>query len=204
MQRRTEFLVTLPALAALVRAELAEAVPLQDVEWVQGWEQAQRLRPAKRSSRARIAAANELGTPLVLHGTVFQRDGRSPAPGITVFAYHTDFGGHYEVPGSPPHRWRLKGWAVSDAAGHFEFETIRPAPYPGRNIAAHVHLTIEGPQLPRRYAPEINFADDALVPQAVREQSTRDGRFGSVRAVTVRDGVQHVDFSIRIVDEGKF
>jgi protocatechuate 3,4-dioxygenase beta subunit len=85
---------------------------------------------------------------LVIHGRVFREDGRTPAPDILVFAYHTDARGHYDVPSSGPHSWRLRGWVKTDAQGRFQFTTIRPAPYPNRNTAAHVHFVIEGPASP--------------------------------------------------------
>jgi hypothetical protein len=37
-----------------------------------------------------------------------------------------------------------------------------------------------------------------------RRESRQAGRFGSIRPVTVRDGVQQVTFNIRIRNEGRF
>src|SRR5262249_59632880 len=104
------------------------------------------------ASAARIAPPGEPGTPLVIHGRVFRPDGRTPAPDVVVFAYHTDATGHYDVPSAGPHSWRLRGWVATDADGQFEFATIRPAPYPNNRAAAHVHLLLEGPGVPRQDA----------------------------------------------------
>jgi len=201
MKRRT-FLVALPAVAgALGTAAWAEAAPAQDVEYLRAVERAQLSRPRTLTSRARIAPPSEPGTPLVITGRVFREDGRTAAAGFTVFAYHTDAQGIYDVPSHGPHSWRLKGWALTDADGRFEFTTIRPAPYPGRTQAAHVHVTFEGPGFPRR-SDGIQFADDSLVTPADREASTKAGRFGSVLAVTTKDGVQHVEWNVRLTDLG--
>jgi hypothetical protein len=116
---------------------------------------------------------------------------------MTVFAYHTDHTGLYDEPSKGPHSWRLRGWARTDANGRFDFDTIRPAPYPGRNVAAHVHLSIEGPGVPRRWATGVLFSDDALVTAAEREASARAGVFGEVRTVRTRDGVQEIDVQLR-------
>lgn len=171
-------------LAALIF--LAPVVCAQDVDWVRDWERAQRERPAAIGSVGRIAPKGERGTPMVVHGRI-----EPPTAGVIVFAYQTDAGGVYHEPGA--RGWRLRGWARSDAQGRFELHTIRPGPYPGTRAAAHIHVTIEGPGLPRRWSDEIQFADDPLV----RNQS-------DASAVTVRNGTQHVNYTIRIEDRGRF
>ncbi len=202
MNRRT-FLYPFPALSAAVALwpRLASA---QDVEFIRAWERAQRDRPARVPSRARIAPAGEPGIPLIVHGHVLRADGRTPAPGMTLFAYHTDRTGLYDERSKPPHSWRLRGWAKTDANGRFDFDTIRPAPYPGRGIPAHVHLSIEGPGVPRRWTADVLFSDDALITAAERETSARAGVFGGVRTVRVREGGQEVDVHLKITETGLF
>lgn len=202
MNRRA-FLVALPAVSAALSLRPGSA-GAQDVEFIRAWERAQRERPRVLSSRARIAPAGEPGTPLVIHGRLFQRDGRTPARGICVFAYHTDRTGLYAERSKGPHVWRLRGWAETDAEGRFQFDTIRPAPYPGRGIAAHIHLSLVGPGVPRRFTADVLFADDPLVSASERQASARDGLFGAVRAVELRDGVQHVPVNLKIEDRGVF
>jgi protocatechuate 3,4-dioxygenase beta subunit len=201
MERRA-FLVALPAIAVALRTEPVHAAP-QDLEFVRAWERAQQLRPRILSSRARIAPVGEPGTPMIIAGRLFARDGRQPAPDVTVFAYHTDANGIYDERSKGPHSWRLKGWAVTNAEGRFEFETNRPAPYPGRTTAAHVHLSLEGRGLQRRWTG-LMFEDDPLVPADERAKSAKAGQFGSVRPVVMRNGVEHVDLPIKITDEGVF
>jgi protocatechuate 3,4-dioxygenase beta subunit len=202
MNRRT-FLHALPAVSATL-AMWPSRASAQDVEFIRAWERAQREKPAVLKSRARIAPAGEPGIPLVISGRVFRPDGRTPAPGMTVFAYHTDRTGLYDERSKGPHSWRLRGWAKTDANGRFAFDTIRPAPYPGRGIAAHAHLSIEGPGVSRRFTGDVMFSDDELVTAAEREKSARDGLFGGERAVRSRNGVQEVDVQIRITETGLF
>ena len=97
MERRM-FLAALPAIAAALRVQISEAAPAQDLEFIRAWERAQQMRPRTLTSQARIAPAGEPGTRLTIAGRLFDRNGRSPASGITVFAYHTDAKGHYDVP----------------------------------------------------------------------------------------------------------
>ena len=201
MNRRT-FLATLPVVTAAVALWQLRAHG-QDVEFMRALERAQREKPARLASRARIAPVGEPGQPLIIRGRVFRGDGKTPAPGMIVFAYHTDRAGHYDEASKGPHSWRLRGWALTGADGRFVFDTIRPEPYPGRRTAAHVHLTIEGPGVPRRSAGVL-FADDEIVTAAERAESAKDGIFGSVRIVQMREGVQEIDVNLRITAGRQF
>lgn len=177
----------------------------QDREFVRAYERAQASKPARVESVSRIAPEDEPGTPLVINGRVYQLDGLTPAgAGITVFAYQTDRHGLYDVPSAGPHSWRLRGWAVTDAQGRFTFHTIRPASYPNATVPQHVHLHLEGPDLPRRWTTELQFDDDPKVTARQREASARAGMFGGVRPVTQRDGVDHVEINLRIENRGLF
>src|SRR5262245_35963082 len=188
MNRRS-FLITLTAATGMLA--FRRAAWAVDVEYEQALERVQRARPLQLSEKGRIAPAGEPGTPFVIHGRVFRKDGRTPAPDIIVFAYHTDATGHYDAPSSGPHSWRLRGWVKTDADGRFEFTTIRPAPYPNRHTAAHVHIVLEGPGVPRQ-SKGLLFEGDPLLTAAERQESTRAGRFGEIRPVETRAGVQHV------------
>jgi protocatechuate 3,4-dioxygenase beta subunit len=89
--------------------------------------------PREFGSSVRIAPVAEPGEPLVLEGVVRDSRGR-PAPGITVYAYHTDATGVYPPDGrfrgrSAFHHGRLRAWARTDSAGHYRFATIRPGGY---------------------------------------------------------------------------
>jgi protocatechuate 3,4-dioxygenase beta subunit len=163
-----------------------------DPMWLRYWEQAQESRPRTIGKIGRIAPAREPGTPLVVRGRVLQADGSTPANGVIVFAYQTDRNGVYNEPRTPG--YRLRGWAKSGADGRFEFHTIRPGSYPGTRNPAHIHFTIEGPGIPRRWTSDVQFADDPVVEH-------KDDTF---LPVTVRDGVQYVDFTIRVEDSGRF
>lgn len=176
----------------------------EDREFIRALEVVQRARPSQPSSTSRIAPESEPGTALVVHGLAFGADGRTPLAGAIVFAYHTDREGNYDRRGTPPHSWRLKGWAKTGSDGRFEFRTIRPAPYPGRNTAAHIHLTLFTADGTRYHAGEVLFEDDPLVEAAEREATRRDTVFGSVRPVRREGVVEHVDVNIRVVAKRRF
>ena len=196
MNRRA-FLGTLTFASTTLVLTRRAASGAQDVEYLQALERAQRNRPRELAASGRVAPTDEPGTPLVIHGRVFRADGTTPANDVIVFAYHTDAGGHYDRPSAGPHSWRLRGWVETGADGRFEFQTIRPAPYPSRDAAAHVHLVIEGPGVPRQFGGLL-FEGDPLLTAAERRESATAGRFGTVRPVEMRAGVQHVSLEIRI------
>lgn len=185
------------SIAALVLALLVPSAA-QDREFVRAYERAQAERPDDVGPVGRIAPEGEPGTPLVIQGRVYRPDGRTPAAGIIVFAYQTDARGLYDEPAAGPHSWRLRGWARTDDDGRFEFRTIRPASYPGSNVAQHVHVHLEGPSVPRLWSTEIHFEDDPKISAREREASKAAGQFGRVRPVARRDGADHVDVHLRI------
>ena len=200
MNRRNFLSLLTMAGAALSVPGLASAA--QDVEFLRALERAQRDRPTRLGSHARIAPASEPGTPLIIHGRVFAADGSTPAPDVVVFAYHTDATGRYDRPEAGPHSWRLRGWAKTDGDGRFEFATIRPAPYPSGRAAAHVHLSLEAPTLPRQDAGLL-FAGDPLISDQERNEATKAGRFGQILTVEETGGVQHVTLELRLTGRGR-
>ena len=47
-----------------------------------------------------IAGKNEPGEKLIISGTIYKADGKSPYPNITIYAYHTDSKGYYSKNGT--------------------------------------------------------------------------------------------------------
>jgi protocatechuate 3,4-dioxygenase beta subunit len=125
-----------------------------------------------------VAKAKAGEQPLVVQGQVVRADGKTPAAGVVVYVYQTDTTGRYnEKPGAPP---RLRGWMQTDVHGNYEYRTIRPAPYPGGRVPAHVHTQLWGPGVPEQWGTELLFADDPALPAAERERSQALGRFAYV------------------------
>ncbi|HJR58381.1 MAG TPA: hypothetical protein VJ813_03240 [Vicinamibacterales bacterium] len=195
MNRRHFIITTAAAFAATGLALATEDGETQDLEFIAALERAQRARPKQLASRARIAPESEPGTPMVVHGRAVTEDGKTPVGGAIVFAYHTDREGHYDRPGAGAHSWRLKGWALTDADGTFEFRTIRPGPYPGRNTPAHIHFNIFLADGRRYWADGLEFADDPLVPPG--------GRPG-VSPIRHEGRTQHVDLRFQLLPKNRF
>jgi protocatechuate 3,4-dioxygenase beta subunit len=151
--------------------------------------------PASIPSRGRIAPAGVPGEPMLVTGRVLDAAGK-PRPGVVVYAYQTDAGGLY--PNRDARRraatrhGTLRGWARSDAAGRYAFDTIRPAGYPGTDIPQHIHMHVIEPGCATYYIDDIVFRDDPRLDATALRQHDR-GRGGSgVATPALREGRWHV------------
>lgn len=145
-----------------------------------------------------IASPSEPGDRLAVSGHVFGPDGVTPAAGVLVYAYQTDSAGEYHND-PDTHIARLHGWAKTDSQGAFEFRTIKPGPYPGRLIPAHIHFHAWGGGYPLQWTPDLNFAGDPLLKPSDLDKSSAAGKFGSVQQITrAPDGVLHCTFNVRL------
>jgi protocatechuate 3,4-dioxygenase beta subunit len=145
--------------------------------------------PAAVSSDSRIAPENEPGEPLMIDGTVYREDRRTPASGITILAYHTDKSGHYNSPNSP-YNPRLFGWARTDDSGRYRFRTIKPAPYPELGTPAHIHVSLYGPGYPEYWVDDYWFAGDSLI--TPHQRSLLTGRGGGGETLVLSPEAQGV------------
>jgi protocatechuate 3,4-dioxygenase beta subunit len=174
------------------------ALPRAECEGCGAWDA-----PKTLSSAARIAPAGESGTPLVVSGIVYKPDGRTPAAGVLVYAYHTNAAGVYPSGGNGTghagRHGRLRGFVRTDATGRYQFTTIRPAPYPDRGEPAHIHVTVTPPGGEERWIDAIEFDDDPLLIASHRAGRSRLGGSGIVRVTTERDGTQRATRNIVLV-----
>ena len=165
MQRR-QLLTTLLASAAALPWRVHAAAPAPrvrpDLYACDGCEALAEREPAALSPEASLPAA--AGEPLRLHGRVVHSDGVTPAAGVVLYAHHTNGAGLYadgdaDSPWSRRHG-RLRGWVRTGADGRYAFHSIKPAPYPGANIPAHIHLLVGEPGRPVYYVDDVVFAGE--------------------------------------------
>lgn len=169
--------LALPAFAA--RREPVLGGACEGCDWVFDGQ------PTALPPRARIAPEGEPGAAMTIEGKVTTARGK-PAPGVIVYAYHTDQGGLYP-PGDNRHG-RLRAWVRTDAGGNYRFDTIRPGAYPSRDVAEHVHMHVIEPGLGTYYVDNLEFEDDPLNPRRRGPERGGNGLMLPVR----RDGVWQV------------
>lgn len=118
---------------------------------------------------------------MVVTGTVFQSDGKTPAAGVIVYAYHTNRDGIYPTKGNEKDWARrhgyIRGWTKTGEDGRYTFYTFRPETYPSRSEPAHVHLTIKEPNKQEYWIDSILFEGGPLITQKVRK--SKRNRCGS-------------------------
>lgn len=145
----------------------------------------------------KICDESEPGTRMVISGVVYDQDGETPLPGVTVYVYHTDNRGHYTREGNDNRHPRLKGTMGTHTAGEYRFETIRPAPYPGGGIPAHVHYVVIPPEGAPQYF-ELLFEGDPAITERLRQRAAA-GDFYHITALEKDDdGILRGYFDIHL------
>ncbi|MGI8600537.1 MAG: hypothetical protein ACR2KB_14895 [Chitinophagaceae bacterium] len=104
---------------------------------------------------------------LKLNGTIYKKDGKTPAGGVILYIYHTGEGGTYETKvnenGWGRRHGMHRGWIKTAANGRYTFYTIKPGSYPNSSMPAHIHATIKEPHLNEYYIDDFHFEDDPFL-----------------------------------------
>ncbi len=126
---------------------------------------------------------------LKISGTVFQKDGKTPAGNVILYVYHTDRGGIYPTKGGEKGWARrhgyIRGWVKTGSDGKYSFYTFRPGAYPNRRAAEHIHITVKEPDKNEYYIDDFLFDDDPLLTK--NERIRRPNRGGSGIFLPVKD-----------------
>lgn len=108
--------------------------------------------------RARLASPDEPGDRLILTGTVFSSDCRTPLPGALIEVWQANNAGLYDTnePGNftEASTFHLRGMLYTNEKGQYEIETVMPGRYPvppnlpglekyaGLMRPAHIHFRV--------------------------------------------------------------
>lgn len=123
----------------------------------------------------------ETSPKLKVSGSVYQKDGKTPAAGVILYIYQTNRAGIYEKKGDEQNWGKrhgyIRGWVKTGKDGSYTFYTFRPGAYPNRRAAEHIHLTIKEPNRNEYYADNFVFEDDPLLTE--EEKKSLPNRCGS-------------------------
>lgn len=126
---------------------------------------------------AKLVSEADQGERIVVNGTVFKPDGRTPAPNSLIYLYHTDIYGIYGREGQHRHG-KYRAWMLTDSRGRYRFESIKPASYPNSTIASHIHMTVTTEKLKEDWIDSILFDGDRFI--TPRERTGQKGGFEHV------------------------
>jgi protocatechuate 3,4-dioxygenase, beta subunit len=131
-----------------------------------------------------MVSDKEPGEPLIVSGTVYAPDGKTPMAGANLYVYQTDTTGRYSTSGGENRGTRIHGLMRTDAGGRYEFRTIQPGAYPGRTNPAHIHVYVSGPGYPEYWTDDFLFEGDRFITEQERKKSNGLGSFAFILALT--------------------
>jgi protocatechuate 3,4-dioxygenase beta subunit len=126
------------------------------------------------SWNAKIVSDQEPGEPLIVSGTIYSPNGKTPMEGINLYVYQTDATGVYSTSGGENRGTRIHGQMRTDAKGRYEFRTIKPGSYPNSRNPAHIHAYVSGPGYPEYWIDEYHFEGDPFI--SATESARFDGK----------------------------
>jgi len=137
---------------------------------------------------------------LIVTGKIFQLDGKTPAPNVVLYFWHTDDEGLYSSGNETakevkPHG-KLRGWVKSDKNGFYRIKTSRPAAYPTQDIPQHIHLSIKEADINNEYFADLYFDDDPLYLRHKKKYGKLDRAGTELLRVVIDKDIQIAEHNI--------
>ncbi|WP_431137116.1 intradiol ring-cleavage dioxygenase [Psychroserpens mesophilus] len=173
--------------------------------------------PTKLVASDTSSGWDQNGQKILLTGTVYQIDGKTPAPNVVLYYYHTDINGLYSTKKSEERNMPknklgqthgyIRGWLKTDEQGHYSIYTVKPETYPSRDEPAHIHVTVKDEILNEPYyIDDFVFDDDSLLTTERRKKMQNRGGSGVIRFVEKENlwiGERNIILGLNIPDYPK-
>ncbi len=132
----------------------------------------------------------EDGQKLIVSGTIYRSDKKTPASDVILYYWQTDAQGYYSKSQTQTTlHGRVRGWVRSDINGKYSIYTIKPTPYPNNVLPSHIHFAIKEADIQDEYyTDELVFDDDPLLTPERRNKLENRGGSGIVKT-KLADGV---------------
>jgi protocatechuate 3,4-dioxygenase beta subunit len=148
--------------------------------------------PDSLSWKTVIPDQNEPGETLIITGSVYRSDGKTTAPDIILYAYHTNSQGIYpkkgDETGNGQRHGYLRSWMRTNKDGQYQITTIKPGSYPTRSDPAHIHITIKEPDKDEYWIDSIVFEGDPLITESYKSRLKKRGGSGII-SLTYDEGI---------------
>lgn len=170
--------------------------------------------PKNITSKDTSLGWNQRGQKIILSGTVYELDGKTPAQDVLLYYYHTNTEGKYihkpeEKRSMPPNELGqthgyIRGWVKTDLEGKYFIYTVKPGTYPTHDEPAHVHITVKEPNdINEYYIDDFVFDDDQLLTTDKRKKMKNRCGSGVLQMVQKGDvlvGERNLTLGLNIPD----
>ena len=129
-----------------------------------------------------VPGFNEDGPKIEISGIIYKADGKTPAPDVVLYIYHTDQDGKYSG-GSNEDGWGKRhgirrSWIKTNSDGYYKFYTLIPASYPNSTIVKHIHPTVKEPGKTPYWIDDFVFANDPFLTEKEKNRKNPVGGNG--------------------------
>ncbi|MEO6682120.1 MAG: hypothetical protein ABIN48_04780 [Ginsengibacter sp.] len=143
----------------------------------------------------------EIGQKLIVTGTVYNLDGKTPAGNVVVYYWQTDNNGYYtpkpEMDEKARRHGHIRGWSKTGKDGKYAIYTIRPGPYPKDVLPAHIHFSIKEPDVENEYyTDDINFDDDKLLIPYLKKHPQKNRAGSGLVRILLKGDIQIAEHDI--------
>lgn len=126
---------------------------------------------------------------LMITGTIFQNDGKTPAKDVILYISQPDENGDYQMKTSHDKRYvQHRAWIKTDADGHYTFYTFIPGNDRRVNQMQHIHAAVKEIGKPEEDIDAFLFDSDPMMSKHCRKRLAKKG-IESILKPVEKDGL---------------